>query len=147
MGKHVRGAVYALYRAVLDVKLFVAEALASTVTEEVIMMVFQDKMERSAGGSVCLLLFRAEVPICDSAVAQILPQQDVQGSHYMSHHVVSDYNDLIEATEDLTDLFCCEPTHVAAARHERCSETNMSTTRDCVKHVGTSRAQWRKRRV
>ena len=43
VGKHVRGAVYALYRAVLDVKLFVAEALASTVTEEVIMMVFQDK--------------------------------------------------------------------------------------------------------
>ena len=43
MGKHVRGAVYALYRAVLDVKLFVAEALASTVTEEVIMTIFQDK--------------------------------------------------------------------------------------------------------
>ena len=104
-------------------------------------------MGRSAGGCVCLLLFWAEVPICDSAVAQILPQQDVQGSHYMSHHAVSDNNDLIEATEDLTDLFCCEPTHVAAARHERCSEANTSTTRDCAKHIGTSCAQWRKRRV
>src|SRR4051794_27154551 len=142
VGKHVRGAEYALNGAVLDVELFVAEALPSTVTEEVIMMVFQNRTEKSAGGCVCLLLFRAEVPVCDSAVAQILPQQDVQGSHYMSHHAVSDYYDLVEAAEDLADLFCCKPAHVAATRHEWCSEANTSTTRDCVKHVGTSLAQW-----
>jgi len=147
MGKHVRGAVYALYRAVLDVKLFVAETLASAVTKEVIPMAFQDKMGRSAGGYVCLHLFRAEVPIHDSAVAQVLPQQDVQGSHHMSHHAVSDYDDLIEAAEDLANLFCREPAHVAAAGREWRSEADTSTARDCVKHVGTSCAQWRKGRV
>jgi hypothetical protein len=54
VGKHVRGAGYASYGAVLDVKLFVAEAFVSAVTEEVIMMVFQDKMGKSAGGCVML---------------------------------------------------------------------------------------------
>jgi hypothetical protein len=65
----------------------------------------------------------------------------------MSHHAVSNDYHFLEAADDGANFFCCEPAHVTATRHERGSEANTSTTRDCFEHVGACGANRCKRSV
>jgi len=84
---------------------------------------------------IALPFFWGEVPVCDSTVAQVFPEQDIHGANYVSHHAVTDYDDLFEAFEDLAYLFSAEPSHVAATRYERCFFSYSTAPGDSSKHL------------
>jgi len=61
----------------------------------------------------------------------------------VAHHAVADDDDLVEATEDLTDFLCGEPAHVAAARHVGGVVADAAAPGHGVEHVLARLAQGR----
>ena len=53
----------------------------------------------------------------------------------MTHHAISDNNDLLESLEYLADLFGAEPSHIATSWHEGRFETDAATTAYSFKHA------------
>ena len=77
------------------------------------------------------LLWR-KVPISDSTVSQVFPHKHIDASDHVSHHTITQDNNLLEASQDLTDLFRREPAHVAASRHVRSIEPDTAAAGHCI---------------
>jgi hypothetical protein len=60
----------------------------------------------------------------------------------VSHHAVPNNNHLLEASKDLTNLFCAEPPHVTATRDERCFFADSTASRDGRQHLSAGGTQW-----
>ena len=75
-----------------------------------------------------LPLFRREIPICDSTIPQILPDQDIDAADHMPHHAIAQDDDLFEPCQSFTDLLGGEPTHVTTSGHVRRIKADASST-------------------
>lgn len=87
------------------------------------------------------LLWR-EIPVRDSTIAQVLPDQYVDAANNMPHHAISNNYDFLKPVQDLADLFRSKPTHVTTSRHVWSIVADTTTRRHCRDHGLAIRAQW-----
>ena len=87
------------------------------------------------------LLWR-EIPVRDSTVAQVLPNQYIDTTNNMPHHAISNDYDFLKSFQDLADLFGSKPTHVTTSRHVRSVVANTTSRRHCREHGLAIRTQW-----
>lgn len=129
-----------------DVELIIAEALFPSRYRAVSHARYLYDRPSHASLYGHLPLFRREVPIRDSSVSQVLAYQHVDTSNDVSHHTISDDNDLPEPAQDFTDLFRREPPHIAAPGHVRSIMSDAPSGRQSRKQrfaVRAERSEWR----
>ena len=137
----------ALDGAGFDVELRVAEALPSFFEGWAFYQFLELGKEARARNKIYSQFLVVEIPSRHGPVAEILPEQDIQRPDHVSHHAVSDHDDLLESCKDLTDPSRGVPAHVAVSGHERCLESDSAATRDGREKRLPVRAEWRERLV
>ena len=128
---HVGGFVNTLHGAGFDVELVVAEAVFPTSTF-CQLPPFPCPLPHTPFMDIPFLW--RKVPVCNSAVAQILPSQHIDASDHMPHHTVSNDNHFLEAAKNFADLLGREPAHIAASRHIWSIVADSATRRHCCEH-------------
>ena len=114
---NVGGLEYSLNRTSFDIELVVAEAILPMQCHRLAFISHKGCLQLMCYRD--LPFFRRKVPVCHSAISQILPEQDVDTSDHMSHHAISNNDDFLKSTQNFTYLFGREPPHVTFPGHVR----------------------------
>ena len=127
----------ALDGAGFDVKLVVAEAIPPAKRTQLAHYFIPFVSQHSRYSP---LLWR-EIPVRDSTVAQVLPNQYIDATNDVPHHAISNDYDFLKPVQDLADLFSSKPTHVTTSRHVRSVVANTTSGRHCREHGLAIRTQ------